>query len=129
MQTEASNTKLIDTNKLKAAFAALRRGGYIARQSFMCCRTCAGSAIAKQAEASPRRSEIRGCVYYTKQGLEDLGKPGGKLAITYGRIGTQSGYVGDSTVATGRVVAVALRAAGLTVEWNGDPEETILVCA
>ena len=57
--------------RIGKAFAALRRQGYIARQNYLCCGTCAGAAIAT--DIKEKRLKPRGAVFYTKQDREREG--------------------------------------------------------
>lgn len=87
---------------VRAAFAALRKQGFEARMSFMCCRSCAGAAFANKLGDALESTKV---VYFTTQDAEQLVESG-------------SVYVAFSYGAGGELVA-ALREQGLHVEWDG----------
>lgn len=124
------NATYIDRAKLDAAFKALRRAGYIARQSYKCCSNCAGAQIATDVAAmsEAKRSAVRGVVTYNRQNGTALDCKGGILYIGYGPVHCDGvGTIGDDTKTVGDALATALRDAGLRVVWNGDPIERIAV--
>ena len=128
--------------RISTAFAALRKQGFIAKASFMCCGGCAGSAIADLTEelVDAGKSPL-GAVYFTKQcrsdamdALErvytqsDIKKV--QLLIGYGTIDTSKhGVIGLPAVDVGAALVAALREAGLEVDWDGDPDKKIGVSA
>lgn len=118
--------------RLNTAFSSMRRQGLIARQNFSCCGSCAGYELATKVTEMPaaRRAKVAGCAFYTRQtwgNFEGSRNPQG-ITINYGQLGTQAhGQVGLPTEAVGQVVAKCLEEAGLTVEWDGDPNRTIYV--
>ena len=112
---------------LTAAFAALRKQGFIARQRFSCCSGCAGSELATYVGEMPaaKRAKVRGVVFYTRQDFANKSK---FLHIKYGPVDSAKvGKVGLPTVEVGQAVFEALRAAGLNPEWDGSPDKTIIV--
>lgn len=90
--------------RIKIAFAALRREGYFARMNFMCCQTCGWAAVPKG-----RADKV---VFYHAQDAEDLaaGRP------------MMMAWAGDSAV-----IVRAFRDAGLKVIWDGDDAKRIAV--
>lgn len=94
----------VANNALTRAFQGLRDLGYFARQNFKCCQGCGWAAAPKD-----RRDKA---VFYHAQDNEDRieGKP------------VFLSWSGD-----GNEIVTALRAHGLTVEWDGDPNTRILV--
>ncbi|PRH78943.1 hypothetical protein C6N75_12175 [Streptomyces solincola] len=104
-----------DPERLTRAFTALEAAGVTARENFTCCRTCGHAEIGD--EAAPGS---RGFVYFHTQST-DSAAAGHGLALYYG------GFDGSAatTEAVGREVAAALRAAGLTTDWDGDPGRAI----
>ena len=75
--------------RLREAFSNLRKQGYLARQRFSCCSSCAGSELACYVrDMQPRRSErVQGGVFYHRQDADALrGTYMSDLAIRYGRI-------------------------------------------
>lgn len=122
--------------KLTAAFRALRKEGIVAKQSFMCCGSCAGAQIANDIEAAIDAGKARpaGCVFYTKQGGFFDGHPEArftkvtKLYLQFGDVQTtKHGTVGIGTVEVGKRICKALEAVGLAYEWDGTADKTIVV--
>lgn len=124
------------------AFKALQKMGYIARQNYTCCRSCAGAAIAEEVAGwnDAKRNKLKGAVYYHQQ--DYAGAFGGntrvkrstvgELHVRYGQVGVINDdrttcWYGKSDLEIGQDVAEALRNAGLYVQWNGDPARTIVV--
>lgn len=79
--------------KLSAAFRVLRNAGYIAKQNFWCCQSCAWSDIPDDAKK---------VVFYHHQDNDDI----------------PDGYVYLAWRGSGRAISKALRDAGLKVSWN-----------
>jgi len=119
-------------SSLNRAFADLRKLGYIAKQGFMCCNGCAGNKLANDLAAKPEeaRREVSGAVFYTKQEKDTLLERG-EFYLSYGRIhvyekGKSTAY-GRPTVKVGKVVVETLTKYGIEVEWDGSPDQKILV--
>ena len=107
---------------LTAAFKAMRKEGFAVRQNFCCCGGCAGSAMSMNIEKSPRRAKITGAVFYHKQDTATWDRSG-KLYIRFSKVPS------DATLVTAVVGALAvrhLRAQGIPVEWDGQPETCII---
>ncbi|MEW1693345.1 DUF6891 domain-containing protein [Streptomyces sp. NPDC091265] len=104
-----------DADRLERAFAALDGRGITAREHFACCRSCGLSEI-----HGDGRDDARGFVFFHLQGTEGAAAGHG-LSLYYG------GFDGsaETTTAVGREVAAALGDAGLTVEWDGSPDQAI----
>lgn len=118
-------------NQISKAFAALRKQGFIARQSFQCCSGCAGNQIGNEfdAMAPDQRAQILGSVFYHKQDKESFTRTG-KLHIRFGQIETAKDFrTRLSTRKVGQKVVEALKAEGLDVQWDGSPSATIVVQA
>lgn len=103
--------------RIKGAFAALRKVGYLARMNFLCCGGCASYALHSRftERGIPQDDPRRKAVYYHHQdgaGLESARKPED--------LGVYLGWAGD-----GAEIVAALRAAGLEVEWDGTKEQRI----
>lgn len=118
----------IDRARLSAAFRALRSQGFIARQSFMCCGNCAGTAIANQVgKMIPEKQKaFKGAVFFHKQAQARM-EEGKGLWINFGDVDANGKTFGLPTISVGTCAVVALRAAGLMAEWDGDPLIRILV--
>lgn len=94
---------LTDHDRIKAAFAALRKQGFFARMNFWCCQSCAWADVP---EGKPN------VAFYHKQDAEAFDrwgnispKRGGVLHIA---------HAGNS-----QIIVDALRATGLAVTWDG----------
>lgn len=117
--------------KLTAAFATLRKQGFIARQNFSCCGSCAGYEIAEYVkELSPaRQAKVKGAITYNRQSAENAFHPrwgNGHLYIGFGPVSVHEvGQFGLPTVEVGNALKAALEEQGLTVEWDGDPDKRI----
>ena len=92
------------TAQLKNAFNRLRRRGYFARQNFSCCQSCGCASI-------PEKHESK-YVFYHQQDDEAL---------------LQRGECYLSWAGDGDEIVKILREAGLTVEWDNDPNLRIKV--
>ncbi|GAA2403536.1 hypothetical protein GCM10010420_33480 [Streptomyces glaucosporus] len=106
-----------DPERLTRAFEALEEAGITARENFTCCSTCGHAEIG--GEASPGS---RGFVFFHSQDT-DSAAAGYGLSLQYGGFDDSP----ETTAAIGREVAAALVAAGLPVEWNGDPGHAVRV--
>lgn len=120
--------------KMGTAFKAMRAEGLVARQSFMCCRSCAGCALALDLGEKPAatREAFKGCAFYTKQDAaprEDSRefRHFDGLYISYGPLGVGGKDYGLPTEQVGAIVKRCLESAGLEVEWDGAPESRIFV--
>lgn len=128
----AAQTKLA----LNKAFKALRKQGFIARQNFSCCNGCAGNEIANEVEAKIDAGKLRegfkGSVFYTRQQRMITESKRTtiiqKVYLSFGPLDTSKhGEKGVSTKEAGDLVAEALKDAGVTFEWDGSPDQCILV--
>lgn len=126
-------------DKLNQAFALLRKQGYIAKQNYKCCSSCAGYAIA--CEAEQRHTEckpVEGAVYYHRQDAADAWpskskwwrKHDGprKLMIRFGSLDTERyGELGKQTVDVGKDVCAVFFQLGIVHEWDGNGDRCIEV--
>ena len=135
----------ITGTKLESAFKALRAQGYTARANFKCCSSCAGAALANSLEQKIQKAKdtgkdaktTKGVVYYHQQDNDAVrahfaGKRGEHtLCLRYGCVDTTKfGTIGQTTLEVGYALKTALQNAGITVEWSGNADETIVVnCA
>ncbi|MFD3482036.1 DUF6891 domain-containing protein [Streptomyces sp. NPDC058665] len=106
-----------DPERITSVFAGLDAAGIVARENFTCCRGCGLAEIGAEAE-DPQT--VRGFVFFHMQGTESVAAGGG-LSLYYG------GFDGseDTTTAVGDEVTTALKAAGLSVKWDGSPGSAI----
>jgi dienelactone hydrolase len=117
--------------RLTRAFAVLRSRGYVARQHYMCCSSCAGAALAGQLQERVPEG-FRGAVFYHAQDAEALAHKATtrdplSLCVRFGPVIVDDVEYGLSKAQVGREVEEVLCAEGLTVSWDGDPETTIEV--
>ena len=117
---------MINTDKLTQAFKALRSEGYIARQNFTCCGSCAGAQLSDDFDKMPpaKQARVKGAVFFHRQDGEAL-RQGGDMCIRFGTV--KPGDHRDEDTAIGHAAVAVLAAAGLTVEWNGDAARCIIV--
>ncbi|HBF80073.1 MAG TPA: hypothetical protein DD420_09120 [Streptomyces sp.] len=106
-----------DPERLTRAFTALREAGITARENFTCCRSCGRSEIG--GEGGPG---ARGFVYFHTQ-CTDSAAAGHGLMLLYGGFDGSS----ETTAAIGHEVVAALEAAGLSAEWDRDPDRAVTV--
>ncbi|MER7723756.1 hypothetical protein [Streptomyces sp. NPDC096323] len=104
-----------DPDRLERAFAVLDGRGITAREHFTCCRSCGVGEI--HAEG---RDDARGFVFFHLQGTESAAAGHG-LTLYYGGFDESA----ETTAAVGREVVAVLAEAGLTVEWDGSPDQAI----
>jgi hypothetical protein len=104
-----------DPERLAKVFEVLDASGITARENFTCCRTCGTAEIAGE-----RGEGAHGFVYFHEQCTESAAAGHG-LMLLYG------GFDGsaETTTAVGHEVLAALRAAGLSADWGGDPDKAI----
>ncbi|WP_043682206.1 DUF6891 domain-containing protein [Streptomyces xylophagus] len=103
-----------DPDRLTRAFEALDASGITARENFACCRGCG------LAEIGAEREGARGFVFFHQQVTEHAVEGYG-LALHYGGFDGSAG----TTTAVGHEVLAALRAAGLSADWDGNPDKAI----
>lgn len=110
----------MDKSKVTAAFKALRKEGFIAKQMFSCCQSCAAARLAVP------ENEGKPAVFYTKQDGEVFDqRPSRKnLFITFGIV---NGGDDNDVMAVGAKTKKILEDAGLQVEWDGDPNRRLMV--
>lgn len=106
-----------DPERLTRAFTALEATGITARENFTCCRSCGQAEI-----GGAGSTDARGFVYFHTQ-CTDSAVAGHGLSLLYGGFDDSS----DTTVSIGRQVVAALTETGLSVEWNGRPDQAITV--
>ncbi|MEH6698729.1 MAG: hypothetical protein V7672_08520 [Brevundimonas sp.] len=113
--------EVTDCDRLDAAFAALEASGVIARQNFTCCGTCGAYEIGGELEdARSQGRPARGYAFYHQQDTE-RGIEGEGLYLNYGAC--EEGE--DAAVAIGHEIVAALKAKGLSPDWDGRIEQRI----
>lgn len=113
---------------LSAAFREFRKNGYLARENFACCATCAWTELSCEAADMQRNGQdVHGIIYYHGQdadGIEEFGE----CNIGFGGVhGKSDDEVAADDAAVGRTLVETLRKHGLSVEWNGSPAVRVLV--
>ena len=105
-----------DCDILRDAFAALEDEGIVARADFACCNGCGHAEIGEF--LTP---DSAGYVFFHHQDTARAAE-GAHLMLRYGAAAEAGG-----AVAVGTRIVERMRAAGLPVEWNGNPDTTISV--
>jgi hypothetical protein len=100
--------------------------GVVARQNFSCCSNCGHGemwdVMQEAAQAGDPNRRVLGYAFYHMQDT-DSAVEGGGIYIKYGAI-----EQGDqAAVAVGKIIAAAVREAGLAVEWNGAANQAVNV--
>lgn len=98
--------------KLLLAFSKLRKNGYEAQDNFMCCQSCGAAAMNLKGK--------KGGVFWHAQDDDALRENG----YVYIAFLTKNGKRAE---AVGKALVDALRAEGLSVEWNGTEWERVKV--
>jgi Fe-S oxidoreductase len=107
---------------LNAAFADLRKQGFLARQNFLCCSTCGLYDLGYRADELQAKDEyVAGIVFYHSQDNDDK-VDGRKFYLTF-----LSAAVGMSTKKVGEAVVKILNRNGVKTEWNGKADRRIAV--
>jgi hypothetical protein len=106
--------------KITIAFKNLRRAGFLARQNYKCCQSCAGYALATEIENMPpeKRRAVRGVVYYHNQDNANL-KRSGSVMLAYDNAGTEKYPDATPREEIGRIISEMMKDAGLAVDWDG----------
>lgn len=97
-----------DKEKLNELFKALRKAGYIARQNFSCCGSCASYELGEILKKKGRTDEK--AVYYHRQDAEYF--------RNYGKV--MLGWGGN-----GQEIADLARGLGIRTDWNGEDSRRI----
>ena len=119
---------LVSKGQLNMAFKLMREKNLIARQNFLCCGSCAGSAITTLAEQRIEKGkQIDGCCFYHGQANDDY-ENGNDFYIQYGNMDSNKiGEIGKPTKEVGDIVVECLKAARIGFEWDGSPDTAILI--
>lgn len=96
--------------RIGKAFRALRKLGYVARQNYLCCGSCAAYQIGLDLEKKGVGEADRKAVYFCRQSEATLKETGGVWINWSGN---------------GHEIAGVLVAHGLHVEWNGTKAQSI----
>lgn len=125
LTTEQRNQLAINLAK---AFRALRKLGYIARQNYMCCSSCAGYSLTCDAENLVKNKKpFKGVVFFHRQDAKQYIK-GYSLAIRFGHVTSEElGELGQSSALTGKDVVRVFAENGLVTKWDGNPNVVIEV--
>jgi len=101
------------TNQITAAFKALRKHGYTARQNFSCCSSCAWYELGEQGKSEK-------VVFYNRQAGAALRDAGSFRRIRRGPEILYLNWSGDA-----ELICSELEAQGLTVERPADEHKSI----
>lgn len=105
-----------DKERVNAAFKELRQLGYIARQNFKCCSSCAWAEIPEEADKIVFYNQQSNATAWTKSGR--FGKGSYKTPILQGPLFLQ--WSGDA-----QEITTVLRRHSLNVEWKGTDSDGI----
>ncbi|GAA1944129.1 DUF6891 domain-containing protein [Nocardioides hwasunensis] len=139
-------------DQVEAAFADLAQQGVVARMDFTCCQTCGTTEIDDErtpltdAPAGEYPFREWGYTFFHQQDAERLADDSSTLYLSYstfvpapevdasvvqrwrdGDASLRDEVVAASDTTVGRLVADALRARGLDVQWDGSPAARIAV--
>lgn len=113
-------TQIVSKGQIAELFADLRTSGFIARQSFMCCSSCACAGIA----ANKKLRACSGVVYYHRQDAEVWNNPRHKsLMLRFGSASDDEA----KTVEVGHKIVQRALALGIPTSWNGEAGTCITV--
>ncbi len=117
----------VHKGNLDAAFKQLRKEGFFARQSFMCCGSCGMAKAAVEIKAGVAAGKLTpaGVVFYHKQDAEDL-KEGRDLYLSFSRGPTDNPANFLTTAEVGQRIVAVLNKHGVETEWDGSPATRIL---
>ena len=117
--------------KLKDAFALLRKEGLIAKQNFSCCGSCASYEIGEQARKRAKKfgKYPKGCVFYNRQSTQGMYETG-TVYLSYSGFETRNGKLRKeclSDTEIGELIVDKMSEVGLATDWNGDPAKCVMV--
>ena len=117
-----------DKPKLNKLFKRLRKAGFVAKQNYLCCSSCAGYDLAiKYGKACDegKGDKIQGYVFYNKQDTEGLNETG-DVFLAYGQISYWDNeknvekYTGPlTTVQVGNKIKELCEELGIRYKWDG----------
>jgi hypothetical protein len=120
---------MIDKKKLNKLFRLFRKQGFVAKQNYMCCGSCASAQIAADLKDwdQAKKDACLGAIFYTRQDAKRS-----DLYLSYGPIEISSEDIARQAIAgpawsIGHIIINALREVGLTHKWNGDAGVRILI--
>lgn len=126
---QAERTGPGDAERLDAAFRELDERGILARHYYGCTRTDGASSILREQRAAVAGGRtVRGYVYYTMQDADDLER--GQLCLAWGPFsepGTTRATASAHAKRIAEEVVGVLEGHGVRVEWDGNPNTTLVV--
>lgn len=138
-ESKAYDTAFEVKQRLNKAFRELRKVGFIARQNFQCCNSCAGSCltndVTEKFDDGKLKPTFKGVVYTTRQD-QMFEKENGwsrrlkirRVFLKYGPVDLgKRGEQGAATKECAKLVVAALTAAGVPFSWNGKAANCIVV--
>jgi hypothetical protein len=114
-------------DRLKKAFAMMRKSKLIARMNFSCCGSCGAYDLGTRVQEADGNK--LGYVFYHRQSAESIDDDG-TCMIAFGpwyEKDADDDLYDERTVMVGRIAANALVLAGIKTIWNGDPNRCIEV--
>jgi hypothetical protein len=119
-QEQASWPTQTDYDKLQAIFASLESQGIVCREDFTCCMTCGFAEIQDEVEeARAAGKKVRGITFFHQQDTESAVEGGG-VYLAYDSV-----EEGLSQEEVGKMIAAAIKAGGLSTQWDGDTRRRI----
>jgi hypothetical protein len=113
---------------MNKAFNDMRKVGFIARQDFSCCQSCAGSELAREAAKRVQAGKtVNGVVYYHHQDAEGRNE-GRNFYLAYGEVDSDKiGKIRMDTKTVGERVCEILKKHNVPFEWDGTSKSRILI--
>lgn len=109
---------------LSKVFRSLRKDGLLARQRFSCCQTCAGVEMADDVRVMmiEGKAAPAGVVFSTQQSQNDE-----RAVLYFGPLEVEGKTIGKSKTEVGKMVCQRLGEMGVSYEWDGNGDHTIVV--
>lgn len=111
--------------RVNELFKRLRQEGYIAKQAYLCCRSCAlhdlWQRVAKLGTGAMKRY-----VFYSRQSVPDLMRDAG-VWLSWGAIRIGTDPTADELDAAGQRIVEIAQEVGLDTEWDGNSHRCIWV--
>lgn len=106
-----ANSQISDKKVFNQMFKSLRKVGFIARQNYWCCQSCAWSAIS---DDYPHATDDSNIVFYHNQDADSFDRDGYLTSTIY------LAWQGD-----GNKIKEMAEMFGYTVDWNGTENQRI----
>ncbi len=118
-------------DRIKQAFAAMRKRGYVARMAFSCCGGCGSHEIASGFTEKARAGKPvpPGAVYYSQQSRNDAVEDGRVWVNFGGSDGAEGVEDGGASLPVAYALVEEAHDAGLCVVWDGSEGTSVLLTA